>query len=94
MRLLRPVPHAHHRVLGARGAPGIGLDLWLVEEPYRWVRLADLRVGVHAGDGLLELAAPFPLARRRLVIFKELSGTLDPARFNARAFFEAWPPPL
>ena len=51
-------------------------------------------MGVHAGDGVLELAAPFPLKKRRLVIFKELSGTLDPARFNARAFFEAWPPSL
>jgi hypothetical protein len=74
--------------------PGNCLDLWMVERAGRWQRLADLGAEVRAGDGLLELSAPFPLARRRLVIFKELSGTLDPARFRARDFFEDWPPPL
>jgi hypothetical protein len=74
--------------------PGNCLDLWMVERAERWGRLADLGVEVRAGDGLLELTSPFPLARRRLVIFKELSGTLDPARFDARDFFGDWPPPL
>jgi len=48
----------------------------------------------HAGDGLLQLSSPFPLARRRLVIFKELSRSLAPARFDARDYFPDWPPPL
>lgn len=72
--------------------PGSCLDLWIADRPERWERLTDQGVEVRAQDGLLQLAAPFPLARRRLVIFKELSGTL--ARFDARAFFENWPPPL
>ena len=74
--------------------PGNCLDLWMADQPDRWRRLADLGVEARAGDGLLELSATFPLARRRLVIFKELSCTLDPAGFNARDFFEDWPPPL
>ena len=67
---------------------------WLADAPDRWERLADLGVKALPGDGLLRLEAPFPLSRRRLVIFKELSGTLDPARFDARDYFAVWPPPL
>ena len=74
--------------------PGSCLDLWVVNEPARWERLSDLGVEVRPGEGLLDLAAPFPLAAKRLVIFRDLSCTLDPARFDARDYFEHWPPPL
>ena len=70
------------------------LDLWLVQQPGLWARLAELGAEGRPAAGLVSLSAPFPLAGRQLVIFKELSGTFDPARFDARDWFEGWPPPL
>lgn len=70
------------------------VDLWLVERPGRWVRLGELGAEGRPANGGVLLSAPFPLAGRRLVIFKELSGTLDPARVDARDWFADWPPPL
>jgi hypothetical protein len=70
------------------------VDLWLIEQPGRWERLLELGVEVRPGDGRVNLSSPFPLAGRDLVIFRELSGTFDPQGFNARDWFEDWPPPL
>lgn len=70
------------------------LDLWLVERPRFWIRLGELGAEGRPANGGVLLSAPFALTGRRLVIFKELSGTLDPARFDARDWFADWPPPL
>jgi hypothetical protein len=68
------------------------LDLWLVETPERWLRLGPDRV--HCGDGFLQIRSPISLRDRTIVIFKDAAGVLDPAGFDAREFFGAWPPPL
>ena len=73
---------------------GSCLDLWTVRDPGGWERLSDLGAWFRPGDGRIDLAAPFPLAATRLVIFRDLSCTLDPASFDARDWFEDWPPPL
>jgi hypothetical protein len=72
--------------------PADALDLWLVETPDRWLRLASGQIKL--GDGYLQIRLPVSLRGRTIVIFKDVAGVLDPADFDAREFFEAWPPPL
>jgi hypothetical protein len=68
------------------------LDLWLVETPERWQRLGPGQVRL--GDGYLEIRWLVSLRGRTIVIFKDAAGVLDPAGFDAREYFAAWPPPL
>ncbi len=68
------------------------LDLWLVETPERWLRLGPDRI--RCGHGYLQIRSPISLRDRTIVIFKDAAGVLDPAGFDAREFFEAWPPPF
>jgi hypothetical protein len=68
------------------------LDLWLVESPERWLRLAPAEVRL--GDGYFQIRSPVNLRGRTIVVFKDVAGVLDPAGFDAREFFGTWPPPL
>ena len=73
-------------------SPAAALDLWLVERPEHWLRL--LPGQVRCGQGYLQIRSPFSLRDRTIVIFKDAAGVLDPAGFDARQFFDSWPPPL
>jgi hypothetical protein len=68
------------------------LDVWLVETPERWLRLGPGEVRL--GDGYLQIRSSVSLRGRTIVFFKDVAGVLDPAGFDAREFFETWPPPL
>lgn len=72
--------------------PADALDLWLVETQERWLRLESGQVRL--GQGYLQIRSPVSLGGRTIVIFKDVAGVLDPAGFDAREFFETWPPPL
>ena len=72
--------------------PAAALDLWLVQTPERWLRLPPDQV--RRGDGFLQIRSPVSLRGRMIVIFKDAAGVVDPAGFDAREFFETWPPPL